>query len=383
MNTVRRIGKRPDGTISVCRAKPENRGKGNCDHYEHIETDATDAVIARYNEEIRNKTLGATITVSKKPKPAPPPTKPTPPQTTTQPRRKPRSQRRKERRRNPQQEQIIRSSNGTVMTKEEFDKSVQKISETMPAIDYSLIREFYDRFGARSADEKLNKKYDNLTENIAAFLNSDDPVAVKTRNYLGPDVPTETFARLVAVNVGAMTLSEKLRKSTPARVILTSVMNDMTKERYIASVMFFGGRCCYCDRVFTIPSQNGGLKTDASGEHITPINAETPPPGATRYGNMALACRGCNSERKSEDLETWLMRTGRVPQEQKAKAYAKIQAFRRFALYSEFSKEQSDEISKAIRKAEIQIRKTRKPKNSPEAKSIVYQTITELKEKLM
>lgn len=51
MAEARRVGINADGTVSVCRARPENVGKGRCKHIEHVESSLSDAEISKINED--------------------------------------------------------------------------------------------------------------------------------------------------------------------------------------------------------------------------------------------------------------------------------------------------------------------------------------------
>lgn len=63
---------------------------------------------------------------------------------------------------------------------------------------------------------------------------------------------------------------------------------------------------------------------------------------------MALACIGCNSERRNKDLNEWVQSTSRVPEDKKDEVLSRIESFRRFALYKEMTPEQVKKVSKSI-----------------------------------
>ena len=56
---------------------------------------------------------------------------------------------------------------------------------------------------------------------------------------------------------------------------------------------------------------------------------------------MALACHGCNEERGNQDLNEWVEKTQRISQENKGASLERIEAFRRFALYRDYTEEES------------------------------------------
>ncbi|MBB2832383.1 UNVERIFIED_ORG: 5-methylcytosine-specific restriction endonuclease McrA [Rhizobium esperanzae] len=64
-----------------------------------------------------------------------------------------------------------------------------------------------------------------------------------------------------------------------------------------------GGRCCYCDRLMVLPSDNKDQnRLDAATlEHLIAGRRK----GWTRRDNMAAACRECNGMRGS--AMDWLM----------------------------------------------------------------------------
>jgi hypothetical protein len=327
----RRFGQNADGTLSLCRAKPENVGKGRCKHGQHIMSDASDATIRAFNEEVLAKAHGALATSTNKARQegeqntevALKKATPTP--------------------------GMVSSYYGRSMTRKEFHESVESVAEQFSHEDYSFIRDFYSKFEDRLNDPRLQRRFQRAEGNIYAFLSSKDPIARRTREFLGDDVDLKEFSRIIATNVKSMTASIEWRndgrRHQPQRIILTSAMNDMTRERYVASVMFFGGRCCYCHK----PFQSGvGNEHAASGEHLTPVTPKNPPPGTTRYGNMALACIGCNKERRNKDLNEWVQSTSRIPEDKKDEVLSRIESFRRFALYKEMTPEQVKKVSKSI-----------------------------------
>ena len=112
-------------------------------------------------------------------------------------------------------------------------------------------------------------------------------------------------------------------------------------------MIYFGGRCCYCGRTLR---RNPPPEHQASGEHITPINSyeTTGTFGATRFGNMALACVKCNNARGNSDLVDFIMTSKTIPQERRVMCLARIKSFRRLALYEEFGYSDSAILSKEI-----------------------------------
>jgi 5-methylcytosine-specific restriction endonuclease McrA len=61
----------------------------------------------------------------------------------------------------------------------------------------------------------------------------------------------------------------------------------------------FDGRCAYCPSPAT------------AWDHVVPVARG----GETRPHNIVPACRPCNSSKRTQDVWTWLARTGRTPHE--------------------------------------------------------------------
>lgn len=337
-----------DGTLAPCRAKPENRGRGTCTHGDHVDLEgpmAAPETIRAYNEERLAEHYKASALASlKKALPKPPvPKPPTFPRVTAQ--------------------GIQAAPNGTRLNRKEFVEATVAISDVFPEGAWEELNGLSKQVSSLIEQEASHARTSREVQvKVQAFLESDDEVAVKIRAYLGPDVSPGDFAAILVHDVKSMTAQSALRnhpKSDPvSRVMLTSVANDMGKRRYIASVLFFGGRCCYCNR--TMSKRPGPQQ--ATGEHITPINPATPgaPIGATRYGNMALACHQCNEDRGNKDLHEWVKETDCIPPESKEPALQRIQAFRRFALYEDYSPDQSRKLAQAVRELKREQARVRK-----------------------
>lgn len=314
-------GKKPDGTLNICRAKPEFRGKGTCKHEAHVEIDAkgAEALVQRYNEKILEEAFETFNKNSKNGNSYP---------------------------NNVTENNIQSHDGGKVISKKELIEGANKVAEQFDTEDWKTIQDFYGNYRKRLSDNKLRESYDNAVENISSYLKSDDEDAQNLRKFLGDKVDTDELSNIIVHEVGAMTKAEKWRfgkKVSVKRVLFSSLDNDMTKERYVASVMFFGGRCCYCNKVLR---KNPPPESQASGEHITPVSPENLNDihGGTRYGNMVLACVKCNRDRGNKELVQWMQETKCVPEENKKHALGRIQAFRKFALYHEYTREENDRI---------------------------------------
>jgi len=139
------------------------------------------------------------------------------------------------------------------------------------------------------------------------------------------------------------------------RAILSQLAYDMDVEKYTRSVLFFKGCCCYCGRQL---DRNSDKSWEIpTGEHLTPVTPREShePFGATRYGNMVLACSSCNSARQSIPIGEWLASTNRVPENVKAHSLAKIYEFRELARYEEFNDEEQGLIRGAINRVSMRV----------------------------
>ncbi len=241
---------------------------------------------------------------------------------------------------------IVSPGGGKNLSSSEFRDAAADLSEAFPTDSWELLNSFYADFqGIISQEQFYGKTAHETVPSVLSYLESDSETAQNVRDFLGPEVDLEVFASILVKEVRSMTSSEIPRNSPRLairRSLCSGVANDMTKERYVASVLFFGGRCCYCNVVMT---KTPG-PTQATGEHITPVNpADSEIVGVTRYGNMALACFRCNSSRSNTNLDEWIEKTDLLQGEEKDKARRRIVAFRKFALYRDYSEKQSEAIN--------------------------------------
>lgn len=316
------FGYRADGTLTFCRAKPENRGKGKCTHAEHVEVteeQLKSGYLKEHNEQALVKYMAAMGITE------------LPPILTKAEKRAQRET--------------------PVFTSEDLRAQAEAVANEIKTEDFEAIQGFFEEYHrSLSSEELVATVGPNAQKNLLSYMNSEQPAAQRLRAYLGADSELEALSELLYTNIGAMTKSFRWsssgRVSIP-RALMSSVANDMTKENYVASVLFFKGRCCYCNRTLRL---SGKYSTVPSGEHITPIwpDDESAPVGATRYGNMALACKHCNVSRGSTDLETWLNTNRIIKKEEKAKALGRIKAFREYAGYRDYTKAESARFRAAI-----------------------------------
>lgn len=321
------------GILTICKAKPENYGRYNCKHENHMKLTQnldTELRVREHNERILSEKFGKEVNLRGK---------------------------RVKKKLEADYEKFHPRGDLTV---EELRYSSEKIAAQISDQDWRFIESFYQKVEMAVNPLKGNDHNETLTRIQSAqkqlhnFLLSDDKDATKVREFLGEEIDLKVFSEILTANIKSMKMPEKFknerRNSPMVRIVLSSLNNDMTKERYVASILYFGGRCCYCHKVLTKSTSGRAKKSDASGEHITPISPDNPNAvhGGTRFGNVVLACVGCNGERQNMDLEEWILRTRRIDEKNKPAVMGKIKAFRKFALYSDYSQEESKVIDKGV-----------------------------------
>jgi hypothetical protein len=328
---VKSFGVKANGSLGVCVALPENRGKGNCNHSEHYDLTAEDlksGFVNKFNEKAVADRIAANGGVD--------PFK------------------------------SLKKTNSTARKKrsEENLKNLREGADELAALipqeDFETVRGFYRDF-VRVMSEEERKEFiqGNPKEAIERYLTGDEPHAVKLREYLGDGTDYKALSDLLMDEVGAMTTSHRWSTSgrlSISRAILSTLHNDMNRENYVTSILFFKGRCCYCQK--PLSRKAGGQASLPTGEHITPIapNRVDRPVGGTRFGNMALACGKCNKSRANNDLHYWLKDAdAALSMEQRIPALARIQAFRKFAGYQEYTMEESTLIRDSIAKLQLQV----------------------------
>lgn len=339
--TVRTFGVGQDGTLTACRAKPENRGKGNCKHSEHIELTLEDlrgGFLQKHNEEALRDLYaqaGVAVTGEKLSKKA-------------------------------LIEAVTPKPKGDYRL-ETLRKASEAVAEQITDHDFQVIQNFYRRYERVMSAKELAKlapdDEEAPTRRLQEYLESDEPVVKDLRKYLGDATSLKDLSDLLYLEVGAMTnayeWSPGSRSSVP-RAYLSTLKNDMNKGNYVASVLYFKGKCCYCDRPL---SRDGVRSGQPSGEHITPVKPEDDNAvvGGTRFGNMALACTKCNGDRGNKDLVSWVNSYRGIPKEDKPTVLGRIKAFRAFAEYEDYSQEKSDKIRACIAKVQAEVVALRAP----------------------
>lgn len=353
-------GRRQDGCVERCRAKPENRGRGRCPHAGHVVlTDAQARAVnqGRLSEAVPGFQRGVAVNASANgggdgarvvgvrpsagqvggvhiPRPGGVP-KPSP--------------------------GVFQNSHvSRPLTAKELSEQAGRVAGALNEETWASIRGLWERVNLAIADGDEEKAADSraLWEHAGekarglflAELDADTEDGRRLRAYLGDDVKTSDVADILAFNIGQMTapVPVKSKDTKLSRHALTAFDNDMNKSRYVMSVLAFGGRCCYCNRPLHRGEPADG---QATAEHITPVNPRggSTVRGATRYGNMALACVACNRARGNQELEEWVLVTGRIPdREEKVRCLARIREFRAYAGYEEYTAEQTKRLNREI-----------------------------------
>jgi 5-methylcytosine-specific restriction endonuclease McrA len=317
-------GTQEDGTLTPCRAKPENRGKGRCPHGQHLafsQEDVRDGAIEKHNQNVMKEAFGGSFGGDE----------PIPTIDLAQ--------------------GIQASPEGGLLTRPELQEGAQQIAGQITPKQWEWLQKTVNvlqtQRGSRSADV------------IHQQLMKDTPEMKKLRGFLNMDEEQlKELSLIICGNVTSMTRAmpwKSNRKTSVSRAILTAIDNDMTRERYLVSVLFFGGKCCYCNRHL-----RKGPPSDqqASGEHITPIHPKNKSGGmgSTRFGNMAMACSRCNTDRGNKDLKEWIDKAPFIKKKNKVQSLARIDSFRQLTLYSEYSDTKSQQIREQVDRLEGLVR---------------------------
>jgi len=316
-------GTNSDGTLSICRSKPENYGRGRCFHSDHNEytlAEVRDGVVEKHNENILNAEFqkGAEKAFNALP--------------------------------DVDLGKISNTDDGKPLTREELTSQAHYVADVISAEDFKFFQDFMKDYNRALTSSQRRAKFQDNVDNIHDILTQDSENSKKLREFLGDEVNLRDLSEIMIQEIGAMTSSIRFNRtfSSSRRVLLSTFDNDMSKQKYIASILFFGGRCCYCNQVLHKgPPSERGVSRQATGEHITPVNPESGPVGSTRFGNMALACKSCNGKRGNAELTEWLAdeKNTSFSKEHSVKVLGRIEAFRRFAFYEEYSEEKTKEIN--------------------------------------
>lgn len=266
------------------------------------------------------------------------------------------------------------------LTRKQFKGSVDAVGRQITQDDWEYLQKFSHTV---SNMIKSNRRKNEIAAKLEKFLKSNDPEAVQFREYCGKDVDMHELSQIMVSNVSSMTDDVTdfsinrfgRRRNTIKRGLMSAVHNDMhgNKEKYLTSIMFFGGRCCYCQ----VPLTKGGSQTTsdttATGEHIDAINGN--PPGVTQYGNVVLCCKKCNTRRGNDSFDDFAKKYLTPQQAKKSKEM--IRAFREYTDYKPFPAEENRILSEVSQKLTIIIE--RNHYTSKQAKQLIDDELSELK----
>lgn len=318
---------RDTGEWERCRA--ETPGNGRCHHSEHQEMSAGEAVAA--NDRARERSSALTPATARIRRHGIPPQKPG---------------------------VFANAKRSRRLTRAELLEASTGVADAITVEDWEALRSFWGSFEGGRIPRSLARDTEALATRIEDAINTDSQEAGRLRAFLGPDVDVRELSRILASNVGQMTAPVKARwkNRNLNRSVLTSFDNDFNKTRYVVSVLAFGGRCVYCNRVLHRGDPEDG---QATAEHLTPVNPSSGVRGSSRMGNMVLACAGCNKSRGNKEMGEWLAATGRVPEEQKPLVLARIRNFRSLCMYEEYTSEQDEAISRELERVNKEFREER------------------------
>jgi 5-methylcytosine-specific restriction endonuclease McrA len=257
------------------------------------------------------------------------------------------------------------SGNGRPISPNDIDSSAEQLSSMVTEQQWEDIQsatdtlyatyksEYHKVIGTRWNDKKdipledYKKVEDKLTN---VLVNSQDPSFIAYRKYLGDDVRPSELSALITRCPLSLSRRADPRFDTVQRCILTRTSNDMDKKHVIATVLYFGGRCCYCGRPIKKGGQRASKRT-ATADHLDPIKPDDNRiPGETKFGNVVLCCARCNSKKSNLPMKSWLVSTKILNDDnaQRVRAYKCVLDFRKYALYSPMSEKKA-----AVARAEI------------------------------
>jgi len=320
--STKRLGRTREGVLTVCQAKPENVGKGKCSHHTHFEipVEKVQKTLLRDEEQRLERKHQKQIKKILK------------------------TEKRKEPEQNPQdiKEQFY--------TKERYAE-IESLKSEYSKENMSFVNHFAEKF-----DELLivasRRRGIPPEPIIERFLQSKDPLAVKVRNNFDKDVSEYEIAKLLCNPPRSIKrrVEFKDKNVSTARLLLSRIDSNMDRINYVKTVVYFGGRCCYCRKYLENKNDN---KRQATGEHLTPLspskNEKNALFGSNRFGNVVICCSDCNQKKDNSSLEQWIA-VSSIEEDTKNSVIARIEMFREFAEYRDFNKEFTNKISAVIDK---------------------------------
>ena len=233
---------------------------------------------------------------------------------------------------------------GKGIRREQLDDGASKINGMFTDEQWQSFQDAVDRldYGLAGWDEKHDeqhhidrREFQRAERALVGYMRSDDKAMRAIRAYIGDEAVVDV-ARLILSCPKSMNGRAIIGKAPLARCLLSRTHNDMDRKHVIATVLFFGGRCCYCGRRIhkaTGPAQNA---LTATADHLDPISPNRAdrehgqPYGETRFGNVALCCHECNKRKANMTMTSWLKANG----SRRNSIAAKIREFRNYAMYS-------------------------------------------------
>lgn len=235
-----------------------------------------------------------------------------------------------------QEKYMIPRYGGKPITRRHFNGTVNDVSNIVTDDDWAHLNQISEHINNIISSPSASRQNPvGVRNRILQYLNSDNENARRFREYCGHDVDMNDVADMLVSNVSAMTHRLPYRGHSVRRSVLSGTSNDMNKKRYIASVMYFAGRCCYCG--VPLRKGNAGAQSNdtATGEHLDPLDGM--PPGETKFGNMALCCYRCNSDKGNKPLDEWIGTTKLLSDAQRQTARETIHSFRELSMYEPMS----------------------------------------------
>lgn len=247
-------------------------------------------------------------------------------------------------------------ADGPGIERREFDGASRNVAASITEQDWSTMRSITeDMYSAVASEQKhaagitdRSERVTMIIDKLTEHLESDEPLMAQLREYIGNDVSMRDISTMMVLDVSAMTSQVSYSGKHPnvRRALLSRTGNDMNKSRYVSSILFFGGRCCYCGSVMHKSVNGTQTANTATGEHIDPMDGN--PPGETKYGNMALCCRRCNADKGNKPFNEWLRDTKLLNDEQKERARIGIRNFHDYTMYEPMSPKQAQAVNEEI-----------------------------------
>ena len=229
--------------------------------------------------------------------------------------------------------------------------------------DYTFVDDFVDRCIRFSKNMNLSKGQ-RFAPSVVDSMMSDDTLSLQVRKHCGVNNidDAQRFAELLVnppLSMKRRGASRIRREKTMsfARLITSRIDDNMDLRNILRSIVFFGGKCCYCSVSLVRKAEDENVR--ATSEHLTPLSSQASAAlskddesgsvhGSHRFGNVVLACDACNVARGSMSLTKWIATSLRINDQNRLTVMANIEAFRAFAGYKEFSQEFSQLIDESV-----------------------------------